>query len=240
MGSLFNLDNPIWRFMGKLVDVFILTLLWAVCCIPIITIGPASTAVYYVTLKLVRDEESYTVRSFFKSFKENFKQATIIWIILLAVVTVLGIDFYVFTHSETEVSGVIQVAVMVAAIMVLFTTMYLFPVLAKFDNTIMKTIKNALILSLVQFPKTILMIIVYLIPIIITIYVFQLMPLVFMFGVSVPAWISAKLYNKFFQRLEDRITGADAPEEAETEGEEDERIFRDELDPALAKKDVQE
>lgn len=74
MGSLFNLDNPIWRFMGKLVDVFILTLLWAVCCIPIITIGPASTAVYYVTLKLVRDEESYTVRSFFKSFKENFKQ----------------------------------------------------------------------------------------------------------------------------------------------------------------------
>ena len=58
MGSLFNLDNPIWRFMGKLVDVFILTLLWAVCCIPIITIGPASTAVYYVTLKLVRDEES--------------------------------------------------------------------------------------------------------------------------------------------------------------------------------------
>ena len=134
----------------------------------------------------------------------------------------------------------IQVAVMVAAIMVLFTTMYLFPVLAKFDNTIMKTIKNALILSLVQFPKTILMIIVYLIPIIITIYVFQLMPLVFMFGVSVPAWISAKLYNKFFQRLEDRITGADAPEETETEGEEDERIFRDELDPALAKKDVQE
>ena len=77
MGSLFNLDNPIWRFMGKLVDVFILTLLWAVCCIPIITIGPASTAVYYVTLKLVRDEESYTVRSFFKSFKENFKQGSV-------------------------------------------------------------------------------------------------------------------------------------------------------------------
>ena len=194
----------------------------------------------YMALKIVRDEECYITKGFFKSFKENFKQATIIWIILLAVVTVLGIDFYVFTHSETEVSGVIQVAVMVAAIMVLFTTMYLFPVLAKFDNTIMKTIKNALILSLVQFPKTILMIIVYLIPIIITIYVFQLMPLVFMFGVSVPAWISAKLYNKFFQRLEDRITGADAPEEAETEGEEDERIFRDELDPALAKKDVQE
>ena len=238
--KLFNIDSPLMQALSKMADLMWLNILTIFLCLPVVTAGAALTAMNYMALKIVRDEECYITKGFFKSFKENFKQATIIWIILLAVVTVLGIDFYVFTHSETEVSGVIQVAVMVAAIMVLFTTMYLFPVLAKFDNTIMKTIKNALILSLVQFPKTILMIIVYLIPIIITICVFQLMPLVFMFGVSVPAWISAKLYNKFFQRLEDRITGADAPEEAETEGEEDERIFRDELDPALAKKDVQE
>ena len=238
--KLFNIDSPLMQALSKMADLMWLNILTIFLCLPVVTARAALTDMNYMALKIVRDEECYITKGFFKSFKENFKQATIIWIILLAVVTVLGIDFYVFTHSETEVSGVIQVAVMVAAIMVLFTTMYLFPVLAKFDNTIMKTIKNALILSLVQFPKTILMIIVYLIPIIITIYVFQLMPLVFMFGVSVPAWISAKLYNKFFQRLEDRITGADAPEEAETEGEEDERIFRDELDPALAKKDVQE
>ena len=238
--KLFNIDSPLTQALSKMAALMWLNILTIFPCLSVVTAGAALTAMNYMALKIVRDEECYITKGFFKSFKENFKQATIIWIILLAVVTVLGIDFYVFTHSETEVSGVIQVAVMVAAIMLLFTTMYLFPVLAKFDNTIMKTIKNALILSLVQFPKTILMIIVYLIPIIITIYVFQLMPLVFMFGVSVPAWISAKLYNKFFQRLEDRITGADAPEEAETEGEEDERIFRDELDPALAKKDVQE
>ncbi|MFQ9510793.1 MAG: DUF624 domain-containing protein, partial [Lachnospiraceae bacterium] len=59
MGGLFNLDNPVWRFIGKLVDVALLNLLWIICCIPIVTIGPATTAMYYVTLKLVRDEEGY-------------------------------------------------------------------------------------------------------------------------------------------------------------------------------------
>ncbi|MBR3643379.1 MAG: YesL family protein, partial [Parasporobacterium sp.] len=108
MSALFNLDNPIWRFMGKLVDVCILTILWFVCSflwIPIVTMtvfgeslhilvfiasflpaavlsGPSTTAVYYVTLKLVRDEESYTTRSFFKSFRENFKQGCIIGAIM--------------------------------------------------------------------------------------------------------------------------------------------------------------
>ena len=106
MGSLFNLDNPIWRFMGKLVDVFILTLLWAVCCIPIITIGPASTAVYYVTLKLVRDEESYTVRSFFKSFKENFKQGSVIGIIMTLLLVFFLYDIYAYFMMGTQISRI--------------------------------------------------------------------------------------------------------------------------------------
>ena len=117
MGSLFNLDNPIWRFMGKLVDVFILTLLWAVCCIPIITIGPASTAVYYVTLKLVRDEESYTVRSFFKSFKENFKQGSVIGIIM----TLLDPDNGMITNLIQTITG--------QHIMVLTDSRYFVPML---------------------------------------------------------------------------------------------------------------
>ena len=109
MGSLFNLDNPIWRFMGKLVDVFILTLLWAVCCIPIITIGPASTAVYYVTLKLVRDEESYTVRSFFKSFKENFKQGSVIGIIMTLLLVFFLYDIYAYFMMGTQISRILGI-----------------------------------------------------------------------------------------------------------------------------------
>ena len=78
--GIFNYDNPVWRFIGKFFDVLILNVLWTVVSIPIFTAGAATTAVYYVLLKLVRDEEGSTVKSFFKSFKENFKQATVIWL----------------------------------------------------------------------------------------------------------------------------------------------------------------
>ena len=85
-------------------------------------------------------------------------------------------------------------------------------------------------MSLMQFPKTILMIIMYAVPLVVFFFVLQLMPLSLLFGLSAPAWGSAKLYNKLFKKLEDQILEAGAPE---GEPEEDERIFRDELDPAL-------
>ena len=74
--GFFNYDNPVWRFIGKLGDLVLLNLLWLVCCIPVFTAGAATTAVYYVTLKLVRDEDDSTIKSFFRSFIQNFKQAT--------------------------------------------------------------------------------------------------------------------------------------------------------------------
>ena len=70
MGELFNTNNAFWIFVGKLVDAMILGLIWIIFCIPIITIGPATTAVYYITLKMVRDEEGYMIQSFLKSFKD--------------------------------------------------------------------------------------------------------------------------------------------------------------------------
>ena len=62
--GFFNYDNPVWRFIGKLGDLVLLNLLWLVCCIPVFTAGAATTAVYYVTLKLVRDEDDSTIKSF--------------------------------------------------------------------------------------------------------------------------------------------------------------------------------
>ena len=84
--------QPEGRFIGKFWDVLIVNLLWFFLSIPIFTIGASTTAMYYVTLKLARDDDGYTIRSFFKSFKENFKQATIIWMIFLITGVVLGFD----------------------------------------------------------------------------------------------------------------------------------------------------
>lgn len=83
MGRIFDMDSPVMRFLGRLADLMILNLVTLLCCLPVVTIGASLTAMHYVLLKMVRNEESYIVRSFFKSFKENFKQATVIWLIIL-------------------------------------------------------------------------------------------------------------------------------------------------------------
>lgn len=81
MDKIFNLDSPVMQALNKVADLIWLNILTMVCCIPIITVGAALTAQHYVVLKMVRNREGYITRSFFKSFKANFKQATCIWLI---------------------------------------------------------------------------------------------------------------------------------------------------------------
>ncbi|MCM1190367.1 MAG: DUF624 domain-containing protein [bacterium] len=232
-----NLDSPLMQGLGKMADLMWLNVLTLICCLPIVTVGASLTAMNYMALKIARNEECYITRGFFKSFKENFKQATLIWLILLLVTAVLVGDFIIMRTSGMEFGTLFRGVIMAIALLVVFTALYVFPVLAKFENTVFRTIKNAFMMSVMQFPKTLLMIILYLIPIAVFIFVIQLMPLSLLFGLSAPAWCSAKLYNKLFKKLEDQITEANAPAQPEEETE-DERIFKDELDPALIDTDV--
>ena len=80
MGRFFNMDNKFFVFMGRIADLCMLNILCIVCCIPVITAGASLTAVYYVTMKMVRNEESYIFKGFIQAFKENFKKSTIIWL----------------------------------------------------------------------------------------------------------------------------------------------------------------
>lgn len=65
MNNIFNPDNKFFSFMGRVADLMILNLLCIVCCIPVVTAGPAIAAMYYITLKMARNEESYVVKGFF-------------------------------------------------------------------------------------------------------------------------------------------------------------------------------
>ena len=235
MGGIFNLDSPLMQGLGKVADLMLLNILAMICCIPIFTAGASLTALHYMSLKIVRGEECYIIRGFFKSFKQNFKQATVIWLLILLAVLILVGDFYIMKNSGIEFHIVLKVIIAVVGVMIVFTATYVFAVLAKFDNTIKRTIKNAFIMSLLQFPKTILMIIMALVPIAIVVFFPQILPVAFLFGMSGPTFVAALLYNKFFKKLEDQVEAANAPVEGEAveDQEEDERIFKDELDEAL-------
>ena len=225
--KLFQLDSPLMNFLNKVADLMWLNILALICCIPIVTAGASLTALHYIALKIVRNEESYITRGFLKSFKENFKQATAIWLILLVAMLLLAGDFYIIFYSGMEFNVVIKVIIMAAIVLVAFVATFVFPLLAKFDNTVKQTIKNAFFMSIMQLPKTILMIVMNLAPIVLAMFSYKAFPIVFMFGLAVPAFSSAMLYDKVFQKLEDKILEASGEQ---TTGEEDEHIFSDKVE----------
>lgn len=239
--KIFNLDSPLMQFLGKVADLMIINILTMLCCLPIITVGPALTAAHYVCLKMVRDEECYIVRSYFKSFKENFKQGVLIWLIILAAILILAGDYYIITKSGLEFSKVLTTAIIVVAIVLLMVTIFVFPTLAKFDNTIKATFKNAFFMAILQLPKTALMVVLYVAPVVIMAFFYQAVPVVMMLGISVPIFLSAMLYNKFFQKIEDNILEAQAEAEGPKEEEDDpDRIFSDKLDEALIEQNMEQ
>ncbi len=234
-----DIDGPLIQFLSKMADIMWLNILTIVCCIPVITAGASLTALHYMVLKIVRDEDGYITRGYFKAFKENFKQSTAIWLIFLVVGSVLAVDYRIFTASEVELNNVVKTLIFIFGMMVVFTFVFVFPVQAKFANPVRRTIWNSFVFSVVQFPRTILMIVLYILPYVIGYFFPRILPVVMVFCISLPALLSAKLYNKFFLRLEDQILARDqtGDNEETSEGggetEEDERIFKDELDESI-------
>ena len=234
--KLFDLDSPLMQFLNKVADMMWLNILTLICCIPIITVGPALTALHYMALKMARNEECYITRDYFKSFKLNLRQGILIWLIQLVVIVLLIGDFLILNYSAINFGQPMKIILMVVSIVVLFTFTFVYPVLAKFDNTVLRTIKNAFFIGILQFPKTILMMILSVVPAVLFVTAPQIIPVVFLFGFSAPAWVSAKLYNKFFRKLGDQMNGtgeSEREENADGEEQEDERIFKDELDESL-------
>ena len=150
--------------MSKVADLCILNIICVVCCIPVITAGASITAMYYVTLKMVRNEEAYIIRSFFKSFKQNFKQATIINLIMLLIGVVLYVDLNVSKAMQGGAGQIFQVIFMAFVLIYFILFLYVYPVLARFYNTIKNTIKNALFMAIRHFPYTVVMVIIAVCP----------------------------------------------------------------------------
>ena len=204
MSRIFNFEGPVFSSLSRLADLFWLNLLFIVCCIPVVTIGAASTAMHYVTLKMAKDEEGYITKSYFKAFKDNFIQATIIWIIFLVVMLVMFMDLRIANggsvadmFADPMISNIVIVAVGVMVIVVAMTLTYVFPILAQFDNTVKNTIKNAFLISIRHLPYTIAMIFITFLPVVM-IWFFPTLLLLVLIMFSATAYINSKFFNKIF------------------------------------------
>lgn len=214
MNRIFNMDNKFFVFMGRVADLIILNLIFIVCCIPIVTIGPALTALYYMTLKMARNEETYIIRGFFKSFKENFRQAIVIWLIILVLILLIGMDFSIMNNMDTGgVYTVVRYGLYVIALILAMLTLYVFPVLSKFYNSIKNTMRNALLMALRHLPFTLLMLVVCIAPFIIMFLTVQTLSygllIMILLGFSLIAFINSKMLVRIFDHY--------IPKEEETE-----------------------
>ena len=198
MDRLFDLDNGFFRFMGKVFDMIVLNILCLITCIPIVTIGPSVTALYYVAMKLVRDEEGYVVRGYFKAFKENFKKAFIIELIVAVCAALLYVDITVtYQWMQQDTGFLIRLlfyALVGLTLLAVVSVVYVFPVLAKFENTVKKILINSIMMSVRHLSWSVLMVVV-IIAAGVAVYIY---PIAIFFVIGAAAAINSIILRKIF------------------------------------------
>lgn len=212
MRKFFNLDSPFMIFLSNLTDVVILNVLCLICCIPIVTIGPSISALHYVTLKMAREEEIMVIKYFFKAFKENFKQSLLAWLGFLVITAVFFLDYRILKVMEIENAKVLLMIVGAIYLFLCFTTMYVFPLIARFENPLKQTLKNALFMSILHIFKTIVMAVIYALPFILLPLHYNVILVFLLVGLSGPAYINSFIWKSIFKRYEpekedEEITG---------------------------------
>lgn len=143
MRQLFQTDGPVMTILSQIANFIILSVLWLLCCIPVVTIGVSTSALYYVTLKMARGEVSGVAGLFFKALKENLKSGIVFSIFFCAVGALLYVDYMVAFQLAGALGTVSRVFFMALGVCCLITMLYTFPLQAQFVNTVRGTLKNA-------------------------------------------------------------------------------------------------
>lgn len=198
-------SGKIFNGLSKIGDMFILNFMYVLSCLPVITIGASTTALYYTTLKMAENNESYVWRDYWKAFKLNFRQATVIWIIVFAGWAIVVLDFLLAGgFSNVQLGTVVAIMTVVAAIFLVILSLYVFPLLARFDNTVMRIMKNAVLIAIRHLPSTILIVLIHAAPLLVAFVSIEAFVkgfvVIMLFAASPLAYLESKLFVRIFYR----------------------------------------
>lgn len=200
MGNIFNSDSGFSKFMNRVADLFILNILWIFCSIPIITIGATTTALYSVNLKFIDNEEENLIKTFFKSFKENFKKSTIIWLIILSLSIILGVNLVFWLKCGLSLSYFALPFIFFSLFIFLLVIPYIFIILTKTKCSILNIFKYCFIISLKNLPYSVLIVLFGASVLFATFY----FPIVFLFmlllGVALHSYIISRIFLIVFNK----------------------------------------
>lgn len=203
------IDSQVMRVLGRLGDIIILNMIFVVGCIPVITIGTSLSALYAVAMKMARGEDPSVWKEFWKAYKRNFKPATICWLIMAVIAVLLFVDFRVIgvlRKSSESMYSVMRVVLAIILGMWVLMFQYLFPYIARFENSISATLRNALLLSAAHIPSTIMIVGLSIGCVILTLFTsrsFVIASIVWVFfGFAVLAYAQAFLLCRIFEKYE--------------------------------------
>lgn len=203
MSGLFNIDSPIMQALGKMADVMILSILWLLCCLPLITIGASTTALYYASIKSVLNE-GHAVKCFFKSFKENWKQSIVVELFFLVIGYILYIDRQFFWNLEFSGAVILRIIFLVFLFVYACGLSYSFPLLSRFVYTTKNLLKNSFLMSILNLPYTIVILALDLLPVLFLLFkpdwFFRLLPIFLFAGAGTIAYVNSILFLRIFKK----------------------------------------
>lgn len=154
-------DGPVIRFLVKIADLILLNILWVVCCLPVITVGPATIAAHYVALRIVKDEGTSVVKLYIKSFRENLGQGIILGLAALLAGGILVLDLWLVMAGKIVFGPLLKLFILAGLWLLFFAYLmvmiYVWALMASFDHSLKTAVKNAFLLAVANLGSTVMM-----------------------------------------------------------------------------------
>lgn len=206
MDNLFSMDNIVFRTIGKIADLVWINILTLVCALPVITGGASLSAMYYLLMRMAKNDEGALTRGFFRVFRENFKKATKVWLGVLVILAFYLYNIYLLNAGILDGYGVLKkvslVLILAALLLLAMIVNYVFALFARYENSVKQTLKNAVLLTFGFFPRSLCMVIISLFPLALMMLSDYFFWLWFLYGLAFPGYFIAMLLTAVFEKTE--------------------------------------
>ena len=202
MDRFFDANNPIMKFLSRLVDMAVLNLMTIAGMIPIVTAGASITAMNNVLIHLVRKDETYVWKMFIASFRQNLKQGIGLGLLFTAIFAVAGLELMMLHSIDAKSSTMFMIIITVIGICVFGVGIYTFALLSRFENTVRGTLVNAATLALGHILRTLGMLAICAAWAAFLWFAHGITLLVLLYGLTIPGYLCVMVYNPIFETME--------------------------------------